>query len=633
MKTTRTKSLIAAALACALSFISTISYAATQDGKKTFSILHTNDMHSSFIGMGPAEDYTPFSLNDDSTQGGYARLATLIATRKKADSEKGPVLVLDAGDYSMGTAFAAATREIGGELKLMGMMGYDATTFGNHEFDLGPDGLGKSISVAAKAGRIPKVIASNADFSKQDATMADLQRLAKDGVIRRYTIVERGGIRFGIFGLLGKEALHYTNGGATSFIDQIETAKEMVTLLRDKKKVDLVIALSHGGMEKGKDGRYSDGEDVRLARDVPGIDVVISGHSHTFLSEATIVNDRTPVVQAGKESKSLGELVITIDGNILTVESYQLYPIDDSIAGDQAISAEINKLKKGVTAAVFASRGYSIDQPLAIAPQDLPNTFSDITASTLLANLSTDAFRKATKADIGFTVNGTMRAGLTRGKTGVQTVYDVFAMAPLGAGIVDTTAGSALVTGYLTGRDLKNLLEFMLVDNPTHPGEFFPRASGMRFRYDLSRPKFDALTAIELGDLDRGYTPIDISGKSERLYSLTCPLMVGQYIVAIPKFTKGKLALVPKNKKGQPLKSKIEALDDPRSDTPDLLAPAGTADPSSVATTAQKGSVREIKEWQAIMDYLRTLPVKNKGELPMIPVDDRAAEVRAIKAD
>ena len=450
-------------------------------------------------------------------------------------------------------------------------------------------------------------------------------------MIRRYVVIERGGIRFGIFGVLGKEAMHYTSGGAATFADPIETAKEMVKLLRETEKVDVVIALSHGGVEKGKDGRYTEGEDVRLAKDVPGIDVVISGHSHTLLQEAIIVNDRTPVVQTGKESKNLGELVITIDGNKLTVESYKLHPIDDTIAGDRAIADEIDKLKKGVTAAVFASRGYSIDQPLAIAPQDLPNTYSDIAASTLLANLCTDAFRKATKADIGFTVNGTMRAGLTRGKTGVQTVYDVFAVAPLGAGVVDTTAGSALVTGYFTGLDLKNLLEYLLVDNPTHPGEFFPRASGMRFRYDLSRPKFDVVTAIELGDIDRGYKPIDISGKDERLYSLTCPLMVGQFIVAIPKFTKGKLPLVAKNRKGQPLKSKVEALEDPRSSTPDLLPPPGTTDRKSVATGGKNKAAKEIKEWQAIMDHLRSLPVKSKGELPVIPVDERAAEVRAIK--
>jgi 5'-nucleotidase / UDP-sugar diphosphatase len=153
----------------------------------------------------------------------------------------------------------------------------------------------------------------------------------------------------------------------------------------------------------------------------------------------------------------------------------------------------------------------------------------------------------------------------------------------------------------------------------------------MRFRYDPSRPKFDVVTAIEIGDLDRRYRAIDITGKDARLYSLTCPLMVGQIVVAIPKYTKGKLALVPKNKDGQPLKSKVEALDDPRDDTPDLLPPAGTMDRSSIDTVTQKGAIREIKEWQAIMDHLRSLPVKSPGELPVIPVDERAAEVRAIK--
>ncbi len=606
---------------------------AALDGKKTFTILHTNDMHSAFIGMGPAADYTPFKLNDDTTRGGFARLATLIAKRKEVRKDQGPVLVLTAGDYSMGTAFGAATRETGGELQLMSLMGFDATTFGNHEFDLGPDGLGKSIGMAAQAGRVPAVLASNTNFAAHDATLADLQRLARDGVLRRYLVIERGGIRFGIFGVLGKEAIFYTSGGAVTFSDAIETAKEMVTVLREREKVDVVICLSHGGLEKGKDGTFTDGDDVRLAKAVPDIDVVIGGHSHTFLREAIIVNDRTPVVQAGVNGENLGELVVTLDNGKLKVDSYRLLPIDDTIAGDRAIANEIEKLKKSVTGVVFASRGYSIDQPLAMAPQDLPNTFTDNAASTPLANLITDAFREATKADIGFSANGLMRAGLTRGKSGVQTVYDVFAVAPLGAGVVDPTAGSALVTGYFTGLEIKNLLEFLLVDNPAHPGEYFPRASGMRFRYDQSRPKFDVVTAIELGDVDRGYRAIDITGKDERLYSLTCPLMLGLIVMAIPKYTKGKLTLVPKNKEGQPLKSRVEALDDPRSDTPDLLPPPGTTDKGSVATGTGENAVREIKEWQAIMDHLRSLPVKSQGELPTIPVDERATEVRAIKVD
>ena len=603
------------------------------DGKKTFTILHTNDLHSNLIGMAPASDYTPFTLNDDKTRGGFARLATLIARRKAARKGQGPVLILDSGDYSMGTAFGAAIRETGGELQLLARMGCDATTFGNHDFDLGPDGTAQAITVAAKAGHIPAVVASNTTFGGSDPTLSGLQRLAKEGTLRRYTVIKRGGISFGIFGLLGKEAQFYTGGAAPAkFTDPIETAKEMVRILRETEKVDVIIALSHGGMTKGEDGRFIDGEDVQLPKAVPGIDVVIGAHSHTALQEAVIVNGRIPVVQTGKYGENLGELVITLDGGKLTVESYRLYPVDDTIAGDRGMANEIEKLKKTVTKAVFASRGYSIDQALAVASRDIPNTFTDIAASTILANLCTDAFRNATKADIALTANGMMRSGFTRGKSGVQTVYDVFALAPLGAGVLDTTAGSTMVTGYFTGQELKNLLEFFLVDNPAHPGEYFPRASGMRFRYDPARPKFDVVTVIEIGDLDRGYAPIDISGKDARLYSLSCPMYLAMILVAIPKYTKGKLPLMAKKKNGQPLTSKVEALDDPRSDTPDLLAPAGTMDKSSVATATKNGAVREIKEWQAIMDHLRALPVKSQGELPTIPVDDRAAEVRAIKA-
>ena len=187
------------------------------------------------------------------------------------------------------------------------------------------------------------------------------------------------------------------------------------------------------------------------------------------------------------------------------------------------------------------------------------------------------------------------------------------------------------MTAYFTSQELKNLLEFCLVDNPAHPGEYFPRVSGLRFRYDLSRPVFDVVTSIEIGDLDRGYRAIDISGKGEQLFSLSCPLYLGMIILAIPKYTKGKLTVVPKNKNGQPLKSKSEALDSPRVSTPDLLPPMGTVDQASVATVSEKGTLREIKEWQAIMDYLRSLPIQGKDQLPTIPVNERAAEIRAIK--
>ena len=107
--------------------------------------------------------------------------------------------------------------------------------------------------------------------------------------------------------------------------------------------------------------------------------------------------------------------------------------------------------------------------------------------------------------------------------------------------------------------------------------------------------------------------------------------MLGPIIVAIPKYTKGKLALVPKKKDGTPLTSKVDALELPRQNMGYLLPPPGTTDASSVDVETAKDAGREIKEWQAIMDHIRSLPVTVKGELPVIPVDGHAAEVRAIK--
>jgi 5'-nucleotidase / UDP-sugar diphosphatase len=541
------------------------------------------------------------------------------------------VLVLDGGDYSMGTAFGSAIGDTGAELQLLARLGYDATTFGNHDFDLGTEVLASALEKAAKSGHIPAVVAANTDFSKDDPTLAGLKQLARAGVLRRHIVIERGGIRFGIFGLMGKESMLYTNASALTYPDAIETAREMVKLLREAEKVDIIICLSHGGMVKNPDGTFTDGEDVQLAKAVPGIDVVIGAHTHTELHKAITVNGRTPVVQTGMYGQNLGELVINLDGDKLAVASYKLLPIDDTITGDPAITAEIEKFKPAVNAALFTARGYSIDQPLCIVAQDLPNTPTDIAASTPLSNLITDSFRKATQADIGFSCGGTARAGLTKGKSGVQTVYDVFAVAPLGAGVLDPTAGSTLVTAWFTAPELKSLLEFFLVDSPAHPGDYFPRSSGMRFRYDMTRPKFDVVTAIELGDLDRGYAAVNLTDKNKKLYSLTCSLYVGMFLAAIPKITKGALALVPKGKDGQPLKSKVEALDLPRATTPDLLPPAATLDPASVATAKVNGGVHEIKEWQAIMDHLRSLPVHGNATLPTVIIDERAKEIRAIK--
>ncbi|WP_044151397.1 bifunctional metallophosphatase/5'-nucleotidase [Leptolyngbya iicbica] len=608
-----------------LSFNALEALAATP-GKQIFSILHTNDMHSNVVGVGPFQDYTPFSLGDDQTRGGYARLGALIAQRKAALEQLGPVLVLDAGDFSMGTAVAAACRELGAELQLMAQMGYDATTLGNHEFDLGPDGLGQAIKQAAQAGDIPTVLVTNTDVSADSDRLADLQAMAERGVLQPDQIIERGGLRFGLVGIIGYDAFKYaTDPGEVTFSDPIETARAAVQRLKQAEKVDVAIALSHGGVVKRPDGQFGQGEDLNLLKAIPELDVVIGGHTHSELREPLFVDHR-PVVQTGKYGEHLGELVLSLEQGQVQVESYRLIPVDDYIQGDPVIQTQVERFLQQAGAVTFAPRGYATTQPLVVIAEDWPMDYADIESGTPLANVVTDALRQATGSQIGFTANGAIRAGLAKGKTGVQTVYDIFALAPLGNGIVDATAGSALVKGYFTAAELKNILEFLLMDDPNHPGEYYPRTSGLRFYYDPSRPRFDQVTALELGNLDDGYAPLDLEAPT--LYSFATSLYMGSILVYIPQLTQGALPLQPKQADGSPLTRKVEAIVDPRASTSPYVLPTTTqlnADLAAIAPTS-----REIKEWQAIMDYLVSLPDKTADGISRLVKNDRAREVRGL---
>lgn len=601
---------------------------AQNSSKQVFSILHTNDMHSNVVGVGPLRDYTPSRLGDDQTKGGYARLGALIAQRKAELSQLGPVLVIDAGDFSMGTAVAAACRELGAELQLMARMGYDATTFGNHEFDLGPDGLGKAIKQATKAGAVPAVLATNSDLSAVSDRLKDLQDLAQSGVIKSYQVIERGGIRFGLIGLIGYDAFKYAaDPGEVVFGDPIETAQALVKKLKQEEKVNVAIALHHGGVVRGASGQFDRGEDLNLLEAVPALDVVIGGHTHTELTQPLRVGDR-PAVQAGRYGEHLGELVLSLENGQVKVESYRLIPVNDQIQGDAEIQAQVEDFLQRSGTAAFASRGYETMQPLVIISEDWPMNYADIESGTPLANVVADALRQGTNSQVALTANGMIRAGLIKGnRGGVQTVYDVFALAPLGSGIVDPTAGSALVRGYFTAAELKNILEFLLVDDPNHPGEYFPRPSGLRFYYDTSRPPWNQIAALELGNIDDGYQAIDLEAPT--LYSFGTSLYLGAIIAAIPKLSKGALSLQPKKADGTPLVNRVDAIADPRESTGPYVLPANASLDTSMA--AVDAASVEIKEWQAIMDYFVSLPHKNGDGISVLTKDYRTQEVRAIK--
>ncbi|WP_333982630.1 bifunctional metallophosphatase/5'-nucleotidase [Ectopseudomonas khazarica] len=575
--------------------------------ERSFTILHSNDWQSRLLGFGPNNEYSPATLNDDETVGGVARLATLLQQRRSAAGED-PVLLLDGGDFTMGTLFHTISREMGSELRLMSELGYDAAVIGNHEFDFRPAGLAAMISAAHKVegDALLPLLSSNMRFDPASKADDSLQAHFEAGRILPYKLIERGGIRFGLFGLLGNNAVAVSPMiQPLTFADPVATARETVAKLREEG-AEVVIVLSHMGVTQQADGSWR-GEDVELVEQVPGIDIVVGGHSHVALPQPVLVNGHTPVVQAGSEIQYLGELRMTLgDDGVTQVRDYRLHPIDDRIAGDAVITAQVEDFKQVVSERMLNPRGYRFDQPLAKVDQRLGRDFSDHT----LANLVTDALRHAVDADLAFTGNGTIRDDLIKGRHGVQDVSDLFRIAPLGIGQFDDEPGYPMIKAYVSAREIKSLLEVLLLAYQLRDSDsYYPRVSGVRFTYNPWRVPFDRVSRIEIGDPVKGYRDLDLD--DTRLYSIGATSYVGSFTWLVPDLTKGLLDVIPKDAAGRPLPRIEDAIVDQEPNTP---------------------GVQELKEWQALLDHIRSLPDLDGDGLADIPTTGAAAEARMVRA-
>ncbi|TND08940.1 MAG: 5'-nucleotidase [Bacteroidetes bacterium] len=252
-------------------------------------VLHTNDVHSHI---------DPFPDNDPKYpgQGGIERRATMIREIREQEPN---VLLLDAGDIFQGTPyFNLYNGEL--EMKLMTQMGYDASAIGNHDFDAGLDNLAKQMVHA----RFP-LLNCNYDFTGT----------AMEGLVQPYKIFHKSGVDIGVFGL-GIELAGLVDKrlyGKTKYLDPIQKAAAMVKILKDEKKCDVVICLSHLGYKYEND-KISD---IILARESRGIDMIIGGHTHTFLDKPVIIPNREGkqvyVTQAGWAGLRLGKITINID--------------------------------------------------------------------------------------------------------------------------------------------------------------------------------------------------------------------------------------------------------------------------------------------------------------------------------
>ncbi|MCK7590842.1 metallophosphatase [Subsaxibacter sp. CAU 1640] len=260
---------------------------------KKITILHTNDVHSHIDPFGPEDGRNP-------NKGGVARRAGLIANIRK---ENPNTLLLDAGDIFQGTPYF---NYYGGELefKLMSMLKYDAATIGNHDFDNGIDGLYAQMPHAKF-----EFISSNYDFSNT----------VMDTYVKPYKIFMVDGIKVGVFGL-GIELSGLVDKNLykeTKYLNPSEIAKDMSRILKEDKKCDLVICLSHLGYNYSEDSEKPD--DLKIAKASKNIDLIIGGHTHTFLDKPTIVKNAEGknilVNQVGCYGINLGRIDFYFDAN------------------------------------------------------------------------------------------------------------------------------------------------------------------------------------------------------------------------------------------------------------------------------------------------------------------------------
>ena len=262
---------------------------AAAKGKKELVILHTNDTHSTIL---------PLNVNLDDKdlagRGGFLRRINMIKEQRQQYPD---LLLFDSGDFSQGSGYYTLFKgEV--EIGLMNQMGYDAVTIGNHEFDFGLDNMAKIFRQA----KFP-IVCSN-----YDCTGTVLEELVKP-----YITMKRNGVKIGVFALCPplKGLVFDGNCEGITFLDPAETAQKYIDILRKQEKCDIVICLSHLGWERSE---YPDEKFLSLTE---GCDLVLGGHTHTYMPTIEYAPDKTgkqiPVDQNGKHGVFVGKLILNLE--------------------------------------------------------------------------------------------------------------------------------------------------------------------------------------------------------------------------------------------------------------------------------------------------------------------------------
>lgn len=510
-------------------------------------IVFTHDTHSHL------NTFTTMVDGLETELGGFARMNTLIEAQRAQNPD---TLVIDGGDFSMGTLIQTVFETQAAELRMLGYLGCDVTTLGNHEFDYRSKGLANMLTSAQASGdAVPAMVVCNVDWDTMEAEgLTEGQQRLKDAFtaygVSDYTVLEKGDVDIAVVGVFGKDALACAPTCELKFEDPIEAVKQTVADIKANEDVDMIVCVSHSGTWEDE----SKSEDELLAKAVPDLDLILSGHTHTEF-EKPIQHGSTYVVSCGEYGKNLGELTLTqqADGR-WAMSAYELIPITSDIAVHAATQQTIDNFMDTVDTDYLARFGYTKDQVLAendivfSTQKDLENiheehNLGDIIADAYVYAVENAADYDGVPVDLAVVPSGTVRDTYARGDITVEQVFNSFS---LGIG-ADGVPGYPLISVYLTGREIRTAAEI-----DASVSDFMTTArlycSGLNFTYNPHRLLLNRVTDVCLEDDGQR-----VALEDDKLYRIVADLYSGQMLSAVTDMSYGILAIVPKYADGTPI--------------------------------------------------------------------------------
>lgn len=575
---------------------------AAADNTKQVDIMFVHDTHSHL------NEFTTVENGQSQTMGGFAKIKTLINQQK----EKNPdTLLLDAGDFSMGTLIQVIYAEEAPELRMLGDLGMDAVSFGNHEFDYKAAGLANMLNAAVASGDpLPPMVVCNVDWDGMEAKgltedQKNLLQAFETYGVKEYIMVEKNDVNIAITGVFGIDAKACVPNCPLDFEDPVEAVKKTVAEIKANENADMIVCVSHSGTWDDEDKS----EDEILAKAVPELDFIVSGHTHTKLDEPIIHGD-TYIGSVGEYGKYLGSVSMTQKENgRWSLDKYELITIDTSIEPDAATQEKIDQFTIAIDDKYLSQFGYTKDQVLCtnevefVDSSDTSRLHTELNLGSIMADAYTYAVETLSDSDphpvdMAVAPSGTIRDTYALGNITTENVFNSFS---LGIG-KDGIPGYPLISIYLTGKELKTAAEIdaSISDIMTTARLY---TDGLYWHYNPNRMILNKVTDVYLCNGNEERVELD----DDTLYRVVTDFYTSQMLGGVTDLSFGLLSIVPKHADGTPVANYEDAI---------VMTDDG-----------------ELKAWAAIAAYMTSFEDTDGDGIGNVPAKYATMEGRKVVED